>query len=512
MGYILTIDCVRFLKFFNKNGQMHKIKFFNLILLLAFPAFYASALAPLSDYKGNSGLFSQKKSELQNKYKFTEKETLLFRQINQAMSELDERVKKNTRPGSVIVLVTGNSSAGKTEIISKRIREHYGERVTILSQDHYYIGKSKMKEAGIESFDDPRAVDLALLKKHIQQLKQSKPGTKIQIPKYSMKISEREGYQDFESAEIVVVEGIFTLQHQIAAEGDYNIFVKVDRLGQMIRRIIRDVIKGRTQWTMDQVVNMIFNDVIPSEVQFLEPTINKADILIENNYISHQEALEAGKFELQTKVAAAPVLIEKLWKMGAHKIQERTLQTDTFYTPKDKSLVEEGEMLKLREENGKSVLNYIGPDIPDSRYRCNPQLQIPFTEEQIMKFQNYYTPLKKVEKYRTTFKLGSLILRLDEIPGLGAFLEITYDGLDKVSSAELHDRMKSAEAELKTFLDALNLSEKIINESYLHLWIKKAGNDFYPGLLRDAVDSIPYASGPLTDKANPLNNAANRAA
>ena len=175
-----------------------------------------------------------------------------------------------------IILLSGGSCSGKS-LFSLRIHH-----ATVLSMDHFYYGKSKMKQQadGTYNFDVPEAVDLEACAQAALALAQGKEAT---IPVYDMKVSERTGTQVITpqaDTKFIVVEGIFTLMEPLLSIGDIKIFIDTPTEIRVARRMLRDEIKGRSdietlEWSMTAE---------RYHKQYIEPTKQFADITIPFSY------------------------------------------------------------------------------------------------------------------------------------------------------------------------------------------------------------------------------------
>ena len=150
---------------------------------------------------------------------------------------------------------------------------------------------------------------------------------------------------------------------------------------------------------------------------------------------------------------------DKIFKLGAERLAV-TSQLDTYYTPKDRSLLETGEILRIREENGGVDATYKGP-LMKSELRYKPKLEIPFEKEWVTLIENDYDVLCQIRKKRVIYSHDGLIINLDDVERLGTFIE--------VSSQSVED-----EDEIKELFNTMGIPEEnIITESYFDLMLKK---------------------------------------
>ncbi len=381
--------------------------------------------------------------------------------LESGVAELVEQIKNNLGDDPVIVLVAGGSASGKTNSVAKRLKETFQDDAVIISMDDYYRGRKFMDaEAArgvVLNWDMPQAIDLELLKSHIQLLK---AGTAVPKPIYSFKTGEREGYEAVHPRRVIILEGLFTLDDILADEGDVRAFVDIGLHGRILRRLLRDI--TRTGQKPVDILHYFAEIVEPMHQAYVESTKKNADFIISNEYCPEKEAHRTGMYEVQLKFRAG-ITKEDLRKLGAEKLAS-VYQTDHYYNPKDRNLRDTDEMIRIREEAGKSILTYKGPRM-DSEFRKRPKFEFELSEGAMRKFMLVYgSRFKTIEKVRTLYQLDGVIIALDSVAknenherrALGEFLEVrSTDG---------------NEAKIQSVLSKLGLdmSQKIV-QSYVEM-------------------------------------------
>jgi len=87
--------------------------------------------------------------------------------------------------------------------------------------------------------------------------------------------------------------------------------------------------------------------------------------------------------------------------------------------------LESGETLRIREENGEYMLTYKGPRVKSVRARQKPKMEMPFDKELFPYVYETYDVLDVIEKERTVFRKGGLVISLDHVQGVGDYIEIS---------------------------------------------------------------------------------------
>ena len=174
--------------------------------------------------------------------------------------------------------IAGGTGSGKSTI-TKRIVEHFGGNVSVVTHDNYYKAHDEMtyEERCKLNYDHPDAFENELMIEHLKQLK---AGNSVQCPVYDYTVHNRsKDTIAIEPARVIIVEGILILaDKQLCDEMDIRVFVDTDADVRILRRIIRDVKKrGRT---LDSVVDQYLTTVKPMHEAFVEPSKKNAHVII----------------------------------------------------------------------------------------------------------------------------------------------------------------------------------------------------------------------------------------
>lgn len=182
-------------------------------------------------------------------------------------------MKKNLTIG-----IAGGTGSGKTTL-THCLKEHFGDKISLLYQDNYYKRQDTLtyEQRCNLNYDHPDAFDVSLLIQHLSQLQQ---GNSIQCPVYDYTIHNRsEQTILIPSAPVIIVEGILLFNNaELCNLMDIKIFVDTDADVRILRRILRDV--QQRNRTVEDIIQQYLTTVKPMHQQFVEPTKQKADIII----------------------------------------------------------------------------------------------------------------------------------------------------------------------------------------------------------------------------------------
>ena len=171
--------------------------------------------------------------------------------------------------------------------------------------------------------------------------------------------------------------------------------------------------------------------------------------------------------EIEAKFAAAShdSLRRRLRAIGA-EFRQTVIQTDSYFDTPERTLLNGQSGLRVRETSvrrrAKGVrpdtrpqLTYKGPRRPGKakiRREIETHFDTPGAVEEMLAALGYEIILS-YQKRRTTYKLGSCLIELDELPFVGAFIEIEGPG----------------ERQVLTLAGKLGLDGDPIKTSYAHL-------------------------------------------
>ncbi|MEC0232483.1 uridine kinase [Paenibacillus alba] len=179
----------------------------------------------------------------------------------------------------LVIGIAGGTGSGKTTVARSIINKLGSTKVTLISQDNYYLHHSGLtyEERERINYDHPRAFENDLLLQHLNELKNGNP---VDIPVYDF--SQHARSQEtirIDVKPIVLLEGIHVLtDEELRGALNIKVFVDTDPDVRILRRLSRDINeRGRS---LQSVFDQYLTTVKPMHDAFIEPSKKYADIII----------------------------------------------------------------------------------------------------------------------------------------------------------------------------------------------------------------------------------------
>jgi uridine kinase len=186
-----------------------------------------------------------------------------------------------------LVGIAGESASGKTTFVDNTVKaclkDHIEGVYTVISCDDYFHDTSKeLKDAGSYenlfktgfSFDTPKALNLALMKNQLIDLKR---GSSVVAPRYDFVTCE--SFMDGEvkkPAQVVLNEGLYVLNEELRDIMDVKVYIFTPFEVIKNRWYRRAESRGKTGAAAD----MQFKDVNKTAQEHIRPAMNTADVIL----------------------------------------------------------------------------------------------------------------------------------------------------------------------------------------------------------------------------------------
>jgi adenylate cyclase class 2 len=183
--------------------------------------------------------------------------------------------------------------------------------------------------------------------------------------------------------------------------------------------------------------------------------------------------------EVEVKARAGPDILEKIRSLGAEPLSVEHHRDLYFNSPaRDFKVTDEALRIRIKEEGAR--LTYKGPKL-DSKTKSRKEITVKIDDPSAMEETLLALGFVKsgvVKKVRRKFSLGKAVIALDEVEGLGQFVEVEMvvsedaDECKADAGDEAHQKgWSSKRGEVMEILQALG-SKESIRESYLELLIE----------------------------------------
>ncbi|AIJ06403.1 adenylyl cyclase CyaB [Methanocaldococcus bathoardescens] len=168
--------------------------------------------------------------------------------------------------------------------------------------------------------------------------------------------------------------------------------------------------------------------------------------------------------EIKVKIDDKDKVVEQLKNLG-FKFIKKKFQEDIYFNGIDRDFRETDEALRIRNEDGNFFVTYKGPKIDKiSKTREEIEVKIENKEKMRQIFKKLgFKEVPPIRKIREIYKKGDIEASIDDVEGLGLFLEL------EKSISDINEKDRILE-ELMDILKSLNISkDNIIRKSYLEL-------------------------------------------
>jgi len=174
--------------------------------------------------------------------------------------------------------------------------------------------------------------------------------------------------------------------------------------------------------------------------------------------------------EVETKLKIDHIehIEDRIKELKVENKGEKT-QIDLYFDHPIIQILSGGGALRVRDADGKYRLTYKGPK-KDNKRTSRPEFEIRIeSAREMIKILNElgFYEIYKVKKLRKTYLLKDLIITLDNVDGLGEFIEVE-------GKASNDEEFKKKKDEIFKLLRKLGLStEEISQRSYLEMLLDK---------------------------------------
>ncbi|KAL2630924.1 hypothetical protein R1flu_015610 [Riccia fluitans] len=251
------------------------------------------------------------------------------------------------RKGPIVVVgIGGPSGSGKTSLARKMANIVGCEMISMES----YYKSDKVKDS---NYDDFNCLDLPLLLRNIEDLKNFRPTT---IPVFDFMKNKRTGSRKLEVSEdcgVVLVEGVYALHPEIRPSIDICIAVVGGVHSHLVARVQRDLEQGGSPLSEQEIMTTLF----PMFERHIEPHLEHAHLKISNDF-DPVHSSESSMFVLKS---SKQVTCEEIMKVLDQDRMSNTIQTFTdiyFHLPGLPSdcICTESNSIRVRHCEGRFAL------------------------------------------------------------------------------------------------------------------------------------------------------------
>ena len=170
------------------------------------------------------------------------------------------------------------------------------------------------------------------------------------------------------------------------------------------------------------------------------------------------------EIEIKTPVADHEGVRKRLAELNAIHV-ERVEQSDSYFAHPCRDFGVTDEALRIRRQGSKQTLYYKGPKV-DAETKTREEIAVPLSDAEDMKkvlLRLGFVPVAVIDKKRDIYQLYGVEVALDDVNGLGHFVELEVQGED----------VEKGKAMLKRTMSALGL-EGSERRSYFELMLESS--------------------------------------
>jgi len=132
------------------------------------------------------------------------------------------------------------------------------------------------------------------------------------------------------------------------------------------------------------------------------------------------------EIELKVQVPDLAPIRARLSEIGA-LMTEKTSEHDIYYNAPHRDFAATDEALRVRYTSGRTIITYKGPRRRDLRFKAREELNVIVEEGREFELILGHTGFRKtavVDKVREYYSFENATIALDEVAGLGSYVEI----------------------------------------------------------------------------------------
>lgn len=166
--------------------------------------------------------------------------------------------------------------------------------------------------------------------------------------------------------------------------------------------------------------------------------------------------------EFKGEVLDVPELVRRLEELGL-AVAAECIEIDTYYSHPCRNFSKTDEALRIRErkcdEDVHYVITYKGRRFYEGDFKVRKEIEAPLVREAVELIKELlkelgFTPLAIVQKRRTILRREGVEVTVDELPGIGTFVEVELAGKSQRSAVEVVERLRDVVKPVsKTYLE-----------------------------------------------------------
>lgn len=173
-----------------------------------------------------------------------------------------------------LIGIAGGTCSGKTTLL-KNLADKFGDSISVLSFDEYFIGSDLYDVNTITNFEDPKLYNFDGFIRDLRLIKQGKPLT--------IRANSRESAENglkqktIASKPVIIVEG-WLIYHNLEARNLFDKKIFIDLPDEEITRRRHARTKGSRHWDSHDYIQA---KIIPGHRKYVEPQKAYANLILD---------------------------------------------------------------------------------------------------------------------------------------------------------------------------------------------------------------------------------------
>ncbi len=191
--------------------------------------------------------------------------TIPFPDTISSLYETIEHIVKTK--GHCVLSVCGGSCTGKSTVIADYLKQKYGAKCVIVSQDRFMGTGGHLNQINEQyRWDDPSFYSINSCVETIAKLRKD---INVEVPVFSFTQKKQIATELIEPRKLIIFEGLYTAFGRLKNSGDINLYVEAPLYSRIILRLFRNTLERYKGRDYNEVLNGVTGSVLHAHKDFV---------------------------------------------------------------------------------------------------------------------------------------------------------------------------------------------------------------------------------------------------